>query len=123
LSRSFAGARPRWSVEVLTTRDCADWVGYSTEWIRRAINAGVTAPSGRTVKLEAATVRSGRRRCYRVYREAFVDFLITIAWTKIPGQRVTVHPFRDQKAVAPRSPAARWPLYPPPIEIRKSLRR
>jgi hypothetical protein len=86
--RWMKAASQAFRVEVLTTRDIADWTEFSTEWVRRAINAGVTAPDGRTVKLEAETVsRTGRRRIYRVYRGAFIDFLTAIGWTRIPGQR------------------------------------
>jgi len=85
--------------EALTARDCADWMGCSTEWIRRAINTGVTAADGATmVKLAAATVSStGRRRTYRVYRQDFIAFLTAIGWSKIPGQHATMHVFPHAK--------------------------
>jgi hypothetical protein len=80
-------------MEMLSTGDVAGWVGYSTQCVRHWINVGVTAPSGVTVKLEAATVsRSGRRRSYRVSRQAFVSFLKEIRWPHIPGQHATGHP-------------------------------
>ena len=81
----------RFGDEVLTARDCADWMGYSTEWIRRAIKTGVTAPDGTVVKLEAETVSlTGRRRVHRIYRDDFITFLIAIGWTRIPGEHATV---------------------------------
>jgi hypothetical protein len=88
--------------EVLTARDCADWMGCSTEWIRRAINTGVTAADGAvTVKLVAATVSgTGRRKFYRVYRDDFIAFLTAIGWSKLPGQHATVHPFPQAKGAA-----------------------
>jgi hypothetical protein len=80
-----------WSpVEVLTTRDCADWMGCSLEWVRHCINVGVTTPTGGTVKLAAAAVRTGRRRLYRVYRDQFMAFLIALRWPRIPRPRATV---------------------------------
>ena len=84
---------------MLTARDCADWMGCSTEWIRRAINTGVTAADGTTmVKLAAETVsRTGRRRTYRVARQNFIAFLTAIGWSQIPGQHATLHVFPQAK--------------------------
>jgi hypothetical protein len=85
---------------VLTARDCADWMGCSTEWIRRAINTGVTAADGTTmVKLAAQTVSgTGRRRTYRIYRDDFIIFLTAIGWSRLPGSHSTmVHPFPQLK--------------------------
>lgn len=74
--------------EVLTVRDCAEWMGLSSDWIHRAIKTGVTAPSGRLVQLSAETVSlTGRRRVHRVYLHDFVTFLGAIGWSKIPHPR------------------------------------
>jgi hypothetical protein len=88
--------------DVLTVRDCAEWMGCSTEWIRRAINTGVTAPDRSTVKLAAETLSgTGRRRTHRVYRDDFIAFLTAIGWSKIPRPSATVPPFPDaQEAVS-----------------------
>jgi hypothetical protein len=86
---------PAFQVEVLTTGDCASWMGYSTQFVRNAIRQGVTAPDGTTAKLEAEATMSSlpaRRRTYRIYRDNFTDFLIAIGWKRIPGQHATGHP-------------------------------
>lgn len=71
--------------EVLTVRDCAEWMGLSSDWIHRAIKIGVTAPSGRTVQLAAAKVSlTGGRWTHRVYLTEFINFLAAISWPKIP---------------------------------------
>jgi hypothetical protein len=78
---------PAFQVEVLTTRDCADWMGYSTQWVRQAITRGVTAADGRTLKLAAdAMSLTARRPTFRVYRDDFITFLTAIGWKRIPGQ-------------------------------------
>jgi hypothetical protein len=85
--------------DVLSVRDCAEWMGCSTEWIRRAIKTGVTAPDGTLVKLEAETLSgTGRRRTHRVYRDEFIAFLTRIGWTRIPRPHATVHPFPEADA-------------------------
>jgi hypothetical protein len=88
--------------EALTTRDCAEWMGYTTQFIRNAITRGVTAADGTTVKLEAeTTARTARRKSYRVYRDNFTGFLIAIGWSHIPGQHAPVHPW-PSSAAGPR---------------------
>jgi hypothetical protein len=68
----------------------------STEWIRRAINTGVTAPDGTTVQLQTiCTASQGRRRIYKVLRDDFIAFLTAIGWQKIPRPYATVQPFPD----------------------------
>jgi hypothetical protein len=73
----------------LTVRDCADWMGYSTEWVRRAIHRGVTAPDGSTVKLAAVSLPGRLRRSHRIHLDDFVAFLLAIGSTKIPRQHAT----------------------------------
>jgi hypothetical protein len=94
---------PAFQVEVLTTGDCASWMGYSTQFVRNAIRQGVTAPDGTTAKLaaEATVSLRARRRVYRVYRDAFIAFLTAIGWSHIPGQHATVHP-GPSSAAGPR---------------------
>jgi hypothetical protein len=67
----------------LTTRACADYVGFTSEWIRTAIDEGVVV-DGRVVKLEAETIVSGHRRTYRIHVEQFIDFLQQIGWKRLP---------------------------------------
>jgi hypothetical protein len=91
---------PAFQVEVLSTGDCADWMGYSREYVRRAIHRGVTAPDGTTLKLEAETARTGPRRSYRIYRDAFIAFLTAIGWKRIPGAARAET--TSDRAIAPR---------------------
>jgi hypothetical protein len=70
-----------------TTRECADWMGVSTEYIREAINIGVWTSTG-LVRLEAEYVPQGEDRgFYRVHVDAFVVFLKRIGWTRMPKER------------------------------------
>jgi hypothetical protein len=78
--------RPHRADVPLTVRDCADWMGYSTEWVRRAIHRGVTAPDGSTVKLAAVSLRGRVRRSHRIHLDDFVAFLLAIGSSKIPRQ-------------------------------------
>jgi hypothetical protein len=69
-----------------TTRACADYVGFTQEWIRIAINEGVVI-NGKRVRLEAETVMTGTRRIHRVHVDKFSDFLSAIGWTRLPARR------------------------------------
>lgn len=68
----------------LTTRDVADWMGLTTEWVRGAIDEGVPVAGGRVVKLEAETLTVNNRRTHRIYLDAFRAFLKAIGWRRLP---------------------------------------
>jgi hypothetical protein len=70
-------------VKPLTARECADYMGFTTEWIRRAIVDGVRV-KGELVRLEAETLEVNGRRTYRVHMDAFSDFLQAIGWKHLP---------------------------------------
>jgi hypothetical protein len=67
----------------LTTRACADWMGFSPDWIRAAIDEGVTV-RGHLVKLDAEILTMNGRRSHRVHLDAFIVFLTAIGWKRIP---------------------------------------
>jgi hypothetical protein len=69
-----------------TTRACADYVAFTPEWIRTAINEGVVI-DGQRVKLEAETVTTGARRIYRIHVDKWSDFLTAIGWQRLPARR------------------------------------
>jgi hypothetical protein len=73
-------------VPPLTTRACADWMGFSPSWIRAAITDGVTI-RGRLVTLEAETVTGNGRRTYRIHPDHFRTFLVAIGWSRLPRHR------------------------------------
>ena len=62
----------------LTTRDCADWMGVSTDYIRGAIDDG---------KLEAETVTISGRKLHRIHLDAFRAWLQAIGWKRLPRAR------------------------------------
>jgi hypothetical protein len=62
----------------LTTRDCADWMGVTTEYIRGAIVDG---------QLEAEIVTVNGRRMIRVHVDQFREYLQRIGWKRIPARR------------------------------------
>ncbi len=70
-------------VRPLTARECADYMGFTTEWIRRAIVDGVTV-KGVPVHLQAETLEINGRRTYRVHMDQFTDFLQAIGWKHLP---------------------------------------
>jgi len=67
----------------LTTRACADWLGFSTSWIRAAITEGVIV-HGQVVTLEAETITLNGRRTHRIHPDHFRRFLIAIGWHRLP---------------------------------------
>jgi hypothetical protein len=67
----------------LTARHCADFMGFTTEWIRRAISEGVMV-RGRVVKLEAERLELDRRTHYRIHEDSFIAFLQAIGWKHLP---------------------------------------
>lgn len=62
----------------LTTRDCADWMGVTPEYIRGAIDEGQLAA-------EAVTVNG--RRLIRIHVDDFREYLQRIGWKRIPTRR------------------------------------
>jgi hypothetical protein len=70
-----------------STRECADWMGMSDEYIREAINQGVWTANG-LVRLEAEYVPTNATRgVYRIHQDAFIAFLTKINWKRIPARR------------------------------------
>ena len=67
----------------LTTRECADWMGLTSSWVRAAIDEGV-AVRGRIVRLDAETLDLNGRRLHRIHLDRFVAFLVAIGWKRIP---------------------------------------
>jgi hypothetical protein len=72
-------------VKPLTTRDCADYLGFSTQWIRRAIAEGVTLRDGQIVKLEAEALTLPGRTTYRIDSDQFAAFLVAIGRKHVPA--------------------------------------
>jgi hypothetical protein len=68
----------------LTTRDCAAYMGYSREWVRRAITVGIPVGAAR-VQLDAETLTLDGKRRYRIHRDHFRTFLIAIGWSRLPA--------------------------------------
>jgi hypothetical protein len=67
----------------LTTRDCAEFMDVGTDWIRAAIEEGVTF-HGVVVKLGAYSEVLNDKRLIRISLEQFVTFLRAIAWPHVP---------------------------------------
>lgn len=61
----------------LTTRDCADYMGRSVDYIQKAIDAG---------HLQATFVQlpGSRQGRWTIEQAAFVEFLRAIGWHRIP---------------------------------------
>jgi hypothetical protein len=70
----------------LTTRDCADWLGFSTDWVCAAIDDGHQV-HGTLVKLQAETLLINGRRTHRIHLDQFIVFLIAIEWKRLPARR------------------------------------
>ena len=73
----------RISERPLTPRECADWMGLTPAWIRRAINKGVLM-QGRLVKLDAETLALNHQPIHRIHLDSFVTFLRAIGWKRLP---------------------------------------
>ena len=58
-------------------------MGVTTEWVRQAIDHGVTV-LGSTVKLEAETLALSGRRAIRIHQDQFRAFLQAIGWKHLP---------------------------------------
>jgi excisionase family DNA binding protein len=61
-----------------TTREAADWLGVSCDYIRSAIDRG---------QLAAEVLPAGRRRTIRIQHDEFVAWLQAIGWKWLPRQR------------------------------------
>jgi len=68
----------------LTTRACADYMGFSPEWIRQAIEHGHSNQQGLTVRLEAETLTVNGRRLHRIHLDEFIRFLKAYGWKRVP---------------------------------------
>lgn len=68
----------------LTTRACADYLGFTPEWIRQAIDVGIVVGNGARVKLEAETLAIGSRRTYRIHADHWLAFLQALGWKRMP---------------------------------------
>jgi hypothetical protein len=68
-----------------STGDCADYLGFTREWVRVAIDEGVLV-DGRRVRLAAETVTTGSRRIYRIHLDQFCEFLSAIGWQRLPAR-------------------------------------
>lgn len=71
-----------------TARECADYLGFTTEWVRRAITEGVLV-GGQLVKLEAEQIVVHNRMHYRVHEGHFITFLRAIGWKRLPRRSET----------------------------------
>jgi hypothetical protein len=58
-------------------------MGFTTEWIRRAILDGVIV-RGVLVRLDAETLEINGRRTYRIHEHKFSEFLVAIGWKHLP---------------------------------------
>lgn len=67
----------------LTARDCADYMGVTPAFIRKAILKGVLI-DGRTVKLEAEHPVINGRQLFRIHEPQFAEFLVTLGWKHLP---------------------------------------
>lgn len=65
----------------LSTRECADYLGVSTEYIRKVILDG---------HLQAEKIEvPGRQPVYRVTEADFLAFLKLVKWSRMPNLRAT----------------------------------
>lgn len=78
--------RPRQADRPLTLRECADYLGYSDEWVRQAILVGVVTADGAQVKLQTETLALNGRRAYRIHESHFYTFLRAIGWAHLPAR-------------------------------------
>jgi hypothetical protein len=58
-------------------------MGLTPEWVRGAIDEGVTV-AGATVKLKAESLHVNGRRIHRIHLDAFRAFLTAIGWQRLP---------------------------------------
>lgn len=67
----------------LTTSECADYMGFTSAWVRRAITDGVLVHDV-IVRLEAESLLLNGRRSYRIHVDRFSAFLEAIGWKHLP---------------------------------------
>jgi excisionase family DNA binding protein len=65
----------------LSTRECADLIGVSTDFILDAIKDGA-------LRAERLQRRPGARAIYRVFEEDFLGWLKASGWSRMPQRRV-----------------------------------
>lgn len=63
----------------LSTRECADFIGCSTDYILKAIKAG-------KLSAERATMPGNQRAMYRVHVDDFRAFLKAINFKRLPAE-------------------------------------
>jgi hypothetical protein len=81
----------------LTTRACADYLGFSQQWIRVSIERGVRTAGGVMARLGAESLDVGGRRRYRIHFDQFVAFLQAIGWQRLPRSADDVRPPRGAR--------------------------
>jgi len=84
LVRLWGSVRQPFVSQPLTARECADWMGLTPAFIRKAILAGVVVADGTTVKLEAETLMINGRHIHRIHEVKFAEFLVAIGWKHLP---------------------------------------
>lgn len=62
----------------LSTRECADFIGCSTEYIREAIRAG-------ELQAEQITMPGKHRGMWRIHPDDFRAFLVKVNFRRIPA--------------------------------------
>lgn len=62
----------------LTTRQCAEYSGYTTQYFRNAISKGL-------LQAEYARSKGARRGAHRIRYSDFVAFLKSIGFKRIPA--------------------------------------
>lgn len=70
------------STRPLSTAECADVIGVSTDFIRDAIRDGHLAAD----RIDLP----GKRPFYRVHEDDFVRFLVRVKWTRIPSRFASI---------------------------------
>lgn len=78
-----ASVRQPFASPPLTARDCADYMGVTPAFIRKAILKGVLI-DGRTVKLEAEHPVINGRHLFRIHEPQFAEFLVAFGWKHLP---------------------------------------
>ncbi len=85
--------RPLLGVQPYRVSHCADFMGMTPEWVRKAITVGVAFPGDRRrrVKLDAEILPHGeRRQTYRIHPGQFYVFLQAIGWKHLPRIDATI---------------------------------
>jgi excisionase family DNA binding protein len=61
----------------LSTRECAEFMGVSTDYIVKAIKAG-------ELRAECARRPGARNVLYRVHEDEFIAWLRALGWSRLP---------------------------------------